>query len=461
MKKIFVLIPILLFSILYPLQASAASLSEVRSYVKNNYYGDINGDIYDATTINELMGMLDPYSVYFTKDEYSSFFQSIENETVGIGVVVSPHAKGVLVSQVIDGGPAAKAGLKAGDIITMANGVSLAGLSSDQAVNYIKGSEGTAVVLKVQHEDGSEDTYNLVRQTIQIPNVTSQLLYGNVGYIYMSSFSENGAKEVSNALKALKAKGAKQFIFDLRDNGGGYVTTAIEVISLFPKAKYAFYQHDANGVYLIEVADYLSYAASQYSKFSGNTSLLINGFSASASDMTAGAVKDQKLAKIYGSTSYGKGLMQTVDTFRDGSAIKLTIAEFRTPKGNIINKVGIKPDVETTTPLEAAHRDMITANLLGYKQMTSLTNVPTTKTFTVALSKNAATTVDANAIELVQLGGKNVAVTTKVNDSKISVTPVSKLEAGAQYMLIVHPKIKSPEGKLMKHGYYVDISVAK
>ena len=462
MKKLALIFTVLLMALSIPIQASAASLYEVRQALKNYYYGEVNGDIYDAQSIDELMQMIkDPYTVYFTSEEYRQFFQSIEQETVGIGVVVETHIQGIYISDVLANGPASTAGLKSGDIITHADGVSLVGISLSEAVGYITGDVNTSVTLTILRNDGSSNTVNLVRKTIQSPNTVSSLLYGNVGYIHLASFSEKAAEEVSNAIGNLKKQGATKFIFDLQNNGGGYVATAIDIISLFPNAKNAFVLHDVDGVTTYSVKQNMSYKARSYYKFPTDVSLLINGASASASDMTAGAIKDQKLGTIYGSTSYGKGLMQRIEPFRDGSALKVTTAEFRTPNGNVINEVGIKPDVETRTPIEAAHFDFIKSQLTKFKQLKALQNVPQNKTFTISLTKDVDAKSVANAIELVKLGGSSIDITTKVVGSKISVTPKQALTAQSQYVLVVHPTIKNTQGKALKTGRFMHITVAK
>lgn len=462
LKRFALILTVLFIALSVPLQASAASLYEVRQAVKNYYYGEVNGDLYDAQSIEELMQMIkDPYTVYFTQEEYRQFFQSIEQETVGIGVVIETHEKGVYITDVLANGPASSAGLKSGDIITHADSVSLVGMDLSSAVSYITGNENTSVTLTILRNDGSSNTVTLVRKTIQSPNIVSSLLYGNVGYIHLASFSKNAAKDVSNAIGNLKKQGASKFIFDLQNNGGGYVDTAIDIISLFPNAKNAFVLLDVDGITTFSVKDNMSYIARSYHKFPTDVSLLINGASASASDMTAGAVKAQKLGTIYGSTSYGKGLMQELIEFRDGSALKVTTAEFRTPNGNVINKIGIKPDVVTRTPIETAHFDIIKSQLTKFKELKPLQNVPQNKTFTITLSKDVNVKSVANAIELVKLGGQKINITTKVVGSKITVTPKQSLTADSQYILVVHPTIKNTQGKALKTGSFLHITVAK
>lgn len=462
MKRLALLLTIFIMALSVPLQASAASLYEVRKALKDNYYGELTGDIYDAQTINELMSMVkDPYTVYFTAEEYRQFFQSIEQQMVGIGVVIEANEKGVYISDVLNGGPASAAGLKAGDIITRVDNISLVGMSINNAVQYITGPENTSVTLTILRTDGTTNTLTLIRKTIQSPNVVSSLLYGNVGYIYLASFSDTAAKEVSDAIGQLKKAGATRFIFDIQKNGGGYVDTAIDMISLFPNAVNAFELIDNSGRYIYSISDSMSTEARYYNKFPQQVALLIDGGSASASEMTAAAVKDQQLAKIYGKTSYGKGLMQNIEGFQDGSALKVTSAEFRSPNGHVINKVGVKPDNETATPIQAAHFDLVKAQLKNYKALPALTDVPTTKTFTISFSKDVQASTVTNNIELVALGGQKIEISKAVKGSKITVTPATALLPGAQYALIVHPTMKDTKGKALKAGTYMQITVAK
>lgn len=462
MKKLSILVMIFIMALTVPLQASAASLYEIRKILREDYYGEFSGDIFDAQTIQELMSMVkDPYTVYFTSDEYRQFYQSIEQQTVGIGVVVNAHEKGVLVSEIISNGPAANAGIKAGDIITQANNVSLVGLPLNEAISHITGAENTTVSLQILRADGSTQSLSIVRKTIQTPNIVSSLLHGNVGYIYLASFSDNGALEVSNAVRKLKQLGATSFILDLQQNGGGYVETAIDLMSLFPNAQNAFQLIDHSGTYLYTIEDEKTYGAKYYEKFTKDVAVLINSGSASASEMLAAAVKDEKLATLYGSKSYGKGSMQNIEPFRDGSALKVTIAEFRSPMGNKINQVGILPDVATATPIEAAHYDLMTKPLTNYKELPALKDVPTSKQFTITFSSAIDASTLPESIELIELGAQAVTIETTVTNNKVVITPTEPLQQSKQYALIVHPTIKNEKGKLLKAGKYMHITVAK
>lgn len=453
MKKFVPFLLSLLILLTLPLQTMAASLDEVISIIESDYVGDIQGNLDSAKSIDEVMEMLDPYSAYFTAEEYNAFLDSVDLKTVGIGIVIEKHEKGILIVDVVETGSAINSGIEAGDIITEVDGKSTVNISTEEAQTLLLGEENTKVDLTILKKDGTIIHKLLTRQSFALPNVTTGLLYGNVGYIALSSFSEDGAKLVKEAYNDLVNQGATSFILDLQYNGGGYVATAEELIGLFPNASYAYKVKYSTGSEMIR-------AISQEVNFPKNTRLLVNRYSASASEMTAAALLDQDAAIIYGEQTYGKGTMQGFYQFRDGSVLKLTIAEFFGPKGTVVKDVGLTPDIVTkSNPLYQAHFDTIAANLSNYKKLPSLENVPTTKTFKVTFSKDIKQQIAENAVELVELGGDKVEVSLKANNAQLEVTPVEPLKAGSQYILIFHPTIQDIEGKNLKTGQYLHITV--
>lgn len=435
-------------------QAEANILDEAKSNVKTYYYGSINGNIDEATSLEQLMNMLDVHSNYYTEEEAIELLNSIEQTTVGIGIMVEQHPDGIIIMNVIEGGSAYNNGIKSGEIITHVDGISIKGYGVDMATSLIKGEEGTSVTLRIIRPDFTTYEVTLKRTAFSVPAVTSQLLYGNVGYISLSTFSENAAIQVKNAAVKLQELGATSFIFDLQNNTGGIVSTAQQVIGLFPNTKIAYIQHTKYFSQEIEPFD-LNF------KFPSHTRLLINRYSASASEMTAAALKDQKVATLYGERSYGKGTVQGFYALSNGGLLKLTQAEFRGPSNEIINNRGVLPDIETSTPLETAHFDQIKSNYNRYRPLKSFSNVPVDKVFEITFSKQVASTIDSNAIELVELGGNTVPVTLELNGTKLKVTPNHTLSYGKQYLLIVHPSLKSKQDKQLKYGYYSHITVTK
>lgn len=443
---------VLLFML--PLNTFASTLDDIKSIIESDYVGEIDGDLNGAKTIDEVIEMLDPYSDYFTKEEYESFTESVDMTSVGIGVVIQKHEKGILITDAVENGSAFKSGIEAGDIITAVDGKPIADLSIEEAQALIMGEENTRVIITILKEDGTSLEKSITRQKFSMPNVTSELLYGNVGYIAMNSFSEDGVQLIAQEYNELSNQGATSFILDLQYNGGGYVSTAEELIGMFPRAFNAYKLKLSTGTY-IERATF------QSSKFPINSRVLVNRFSASASEMTAAALLDQDAAILYGETTYGKGTMQGFYQLVDGSYLKLTVGEFTGPKGTPVKDVGVTPDIVTTTnPLYQAHFDAIKQNLTSYKQLSSLSNVSTTKTFKVTFSKELNKQINANAIKLVALGENElIDASYKINGKQLVITPNEKLVAGAQYMLIIHPTIKDANGKLLKSGIYLHVIV--
>ena len=451
MNKISLLLSLLIIFLL-PVTTSAAPLSEIKAYVEEHYVGDINGDLQQATTVEQVIDMLDPYSTYYTADQFNQFMNSINMTSVGIGIVIEQHEKGILIQDVIENGSAFTEGVEVGDIITHINGISTVGLSTSDASSRILGKENTTVTLTFLKQNGQSVTKTIMRKPFSLPNVTSKLLYENVGYISLASFSSDSALLIKEAIRDLTSQGAKSFILDLQNNGGGYVTAAGEVIGLLPGAKEAYTYEDASGEYVI-------HAQRQSVQFPTNTRVLINRYSASASEMTAAALVGQKAAILYGEQTYGKGTMQSFYELSDGSYLKLTMAKFAGPTETAINEVGVSPHIEATdNALYKAHYDTIVEQYPHYKEYPSLHNVPTSKTFSLNFN-NTVHIVPNGAIELVQLGKNSVDITIKKQGSTLAVTPTQPLVSGEQYMLIIHPTIKGSANNVLRKGSYLHITV--
>ena len=435
-----------------PFTVLGAPLDEAKQLVKDNYVGTIDGNLNSATTIDQLMDMLDPYSSFYTAEQFESFLNGIELSSVGIGVVIEKVESGIQITDLIDGGSAKSAGLKIGDIITEVEGTSTTVLTIDQASSRIKGAENTTVSLTILREDGTIIKKTLLRKAFSLPNVETELLYGNTGYISLHSFSNNTVSLVTKAIKDLKNKGAKTFIFDLQNNGGGYVTAAEQLIGMFPNAAYAYKLKEASGTSTVR-------AMKQATQFPEQTKMLVNKQSASSSEMAAAALVDQKAAKLYGQTTYGKGSMQAFYELEDGSFLKLTVGHFYGPNGTKINEVGIKPHVATVSnPLFQARYDTIAASLTTYKELPALKNVPLTKTFTATFSTTLANTINPAAVEFVELGGNVIDTTFKLAGQQLLVTPKQALVAGKEYALIIHPNVKAANGKTLKTGIYLHVT---
>ena len=436
--------------------SAAEPIDEIRTLIKDYYIEDVPASVLAKPTAQEITKHLDPYSAYMTAEEFADFSNGIEQQLVGVGIVLEEDVKGIKVLSVIQGGPADRAGIQAGDIIVNANGISLAGKSVQNAISLISGKENTTVTLNyISAETNSLVTKTLTRELIKLPNVEYKMLGGEIGYVRLNSFAQDSTKEVINAIE--KLSGAKGWIFDLRNNGGGYVSTAQEIAGLFPNVKNAFqlrYKTESPEIYAV---------IPQKVKFTEPTHILINEYSASASEMVSVSVKEQKGAALYGQTSYGKGSMQSLFELSDHSMLKLTTARFFSPGGIPVHEVGVTPTVETAEgqELTASHRDQLIAKYKGYQKLPTLKNVPVTKTFTVEMNmKMNWTALKAEDVQLIQLGGAEVPVDVKVaDDYKMTITPKEKLQSKGEYMLLIHPKWTSQNAKQMQKGIYLEATV--
>ena len=455
MKRFTVLAVIIIGLISAPISSLATPLQEVRDLVSEHYKGDVPSNIEAIDSIDEIMGQLDPYSTYFTREEFEAYTNAINNTTTGIGVTIEEHANGIQIVSTVEGGAAEQAGVSPGDIILSVDGISTIGMAIQQASSIITGKEGTTVQLQILKSNNTKEMYTITRKKFTIPVVTKELLAGGIGYIGMNSFSDNGAVLVQKAKAELQNLGATSFILDLRNNGGGYVHTAEELIGLFPNSPDAF-------KIITTKESTLTKSTKQTSLFPKNTKVLVNGYSASASEMTAAALLDQKSATLYGQKTYGKGSMQSFFSLSDESIVKLTVANFTGPKGTIIHKTGVKPDYETEVGHELllAHQDALVEVNKNYKKLSALHNVPITKQFTITFSEAVVQTTKQK-VELVKLGTPDtVPVKIEPKSSKqFVVTPTAPLEKGAAYLLLIHPTFQTNAGVMMKNGAYVEVTV--
>lgn len=313
------------------------------------YYGDIDLNNLDEEATKAAVNSLgDPYTVYMNKEEFDTFNQMLDSKYCGIGVVVSKESddKPLFVQSALKNSPAFYAGIETGDQITKVNNITLIGLTIEEATMLIKGEEGTELTVTVlDGETTIERDIKLTRQNIELPVIYSEILDNNIGYISLTTFSEGSGNKFSTELENLIKDGAKSLILDLRGNGGGYAAEA-EIIanSLLPK----------NSVVYSIVSKSQDTETIKTSVDGSDIPLvlLVDENSASASEIIAGAIKENNRGKLVGKTTFGKALVQTVIPNNNGSALKVTIARYFTPNGTDIQKSGIIPDyeVEIETP---------------------------------------------------------------------------------------------------------------
>ncbi|SHJ62792.1 S41 family peptidase [Parasporobacterium paucivorans] len=313
--------------------------------------------LYDVDTAKEAEGIYagltagldDPYTVYFTAQEYADLMESVSGSYSGIGVSVNQSEDGTItIIKLFEGSPGLEAGMKPGDIFYAIDGKKVEGSDLSTVVAGIKGEPGTTVDITVIR-DGSPIDFTVTRKDIEIPTIEYSMLENSVGYIYIAGFDTVTLPQFEAALNDLKAQGMKALIFDVRDNPGGSLDTVVGMLDLILPKGLIVYTEDKNGKRSEEKSD----AERQLTL---PISVLVNEHSASASEIFAAAIQDYGLGKVVGQTTYGKGVVQSIFPLEDGSALKLTVANYYTPKGNTIQGIGVKPDYEVAIP-EAAYED--------------------------------------------------------------------------------------------------------
>lgn len=318
------------------------TLASFRKIIDQKFLGEIDEQkILNETIKGYIKGLNDPYTEYMTKEEMEEFSQDVMGNFTGIGIYLTKDTgkNAVIVISPIKDTPAHKAGILPGDIITKVDGVSYTGEQLTEASNKIKGEIGTSVKLEVLR-DGKTMEFEVTREHIKINHVEAKVLENNIGYIEFNSFDEGCSKEFKEKIEELKTKNITSLVIDIRNNGGGLVTEALDIadfivekdatllITIDKKQKEEITKAKTDPIINIPVV------------------ILTNSSSASASEILAGALKDNNKATIVGEKTYGKGVIQELLTLTDGSGLKITTNEYFTPNRNKINKVGITPDVE-------------------------------------------------------------------------------------------------------------------
>lgn len=319
-----------------------AKMKKIEAVIDLYYYQeDTDKELLIEDAYKGMMASLgDPYSTYYSVEELNDLMEQSEGIYFGIGAYVSldtisGYAK---ISGVIEGTPAQEADLRDGDIIYEVDGVSAYGMELEEVVALIKGEEGTTVHLTLVR-DGEEDYVekDVVRRQIESPTVEYEMLENNQGYVQITEFDDVTADQFAEALAVLKEQGMQGMILDLRSNPGGNLTTVVDIARMMLPEGLIVYTEDRNG-------NRQEYNCDGKREFEFPLVVLINGYSASASEILAGAIQDYEIGTLLGTTTYGKGIVQQIVSLKDGSAVKLTVSSYYTPKGRNIHGIGIEPD---------------------------------------------------------------------------------------------------------------------
>lgn len=318
-------------------------ISGLKELIDAKYLGDVDDSKLEEGLYRGLIsGLDDPYSVYYDEEETKSLMESNEGEYCGIGAVLTRDTDTGIITlvQIYDDSPAMEAGLKADDILYKVEETEVTGEDLTEVVSHIKGEKGTEVRLTVLRGDDMEEvTVTAVRNTVQVQTVKHEMKSDGIGYVAVSEFDIVTYEQYKEALADLENQGMEGLIVDLRNNPGGNLDTVCDMLDLMLPEGLIVYTEDKEGNRDEKKSD-------EEKQFRLPLVVLMNGNSASASEIYAGAIQDYGIGEIVGTQSYGKGVVQQIYPMKDGTSVKLTIAEYFTPKGRNIDGKGITPDVE-------------------------------------------------------------------------------------------------------------------
>lgn len=350
----------------------------IQEIINENYLFEEDPEMVESGIFMGMMaGLGDPYSTYYTKEDFQDLMEnSIEGEYCGIGALISQNRSTMLmeVLRVFEGAPSEKAGMLPGDIITAVDGEDVSGMELDLVVsNYLKGEEGTEVIVTV-YRQSTEEYLDLVmtRENIETPTVEHEMLEDGVGYVLVTQFEGVTADQFCAAVEDLESQGMEKLIIDLRNNPGGLLDQAVEMAAyLLPEGTIVRteYKNGEGDEYFsrdgkLQASSTAGTKLSQYPMEDSHELdipivILVNGNSASAAEVFAGAMRDFDRAELVGTTTFGKGIVQSVIPFTDGDAIKITTAHYFTPSGYDLHGKGLEPDVEEELSEELAGQAVV------------------------------------------------------------------------------------------------------
>ncbi|MCD7922318.1 MAG: S41 family peptidase [Clostridiales bacterium] len=322
-------------------EETVEKIETLSAYIQSTYYEDVDVEDLREGLYTGLFDGLDSYSRYYTEEEYQDLLEStLEGTYCGIGASLQQDddTMTVTVVHVYDDSPAQEAGLQAGDVISMVDDYEASSMELSELVSFIRGEENTTVHL-ITYRNGEKIEYDIERRNLVFPTVTDDMLDGLVGYIAVSEFTDATTEQFTTALADLQGQGMESLIVDLRSNPGGVLATVCDILDEILPEGLILYTEDRDG-------NRVEYTTTDDTYLDVPLVVLVNENSASASEVFAGAIQDRDAGTIVGTTTYGKGVVQTVHRLADGSAFKVTTHKYYTPGGTCIQGIGITPDVE-------------------------------------------------------------------------------------------------------------------
>lgn len=325
-----------------------SEMDSLKGLLDKNFLFDYKDeDFYNGALKGMFANLGDPYTSYYPKDEFNKLMENLDGRYKGIGVTVSPSKEGMIkVVQVFENSPAKEAGMKSGDFIKSVEGNNFDAIELDKAVALIRGKAGTKVKIEVLRKSENKPDGELIPMLVERRDVTVDTVYSKVldlkgtkiGYLRLSAFDDITWDDFKDQYSKLKNSDIKGLVLDLRNNPGGSLDVCLNIADTFLDKGVIVTTEDKNGNVITEKSDETMDDIPM--------TVLINQNSASASEILAGAFKDRGRAKIVGTKSFGKGIVQKVFPLENGAGAKITISEYKTPSGNKINKIGVKPDIE-------------------------------------------------------------------------------------------------------------------
>ncbi len=327
-----------------------AKMQVIEDTISQNFLQNVDETIIqDGVYAGMVDALNDPYSTYYSQQELKEIQDKTEGIYYGIGAYVGTDEDTglALISGIIAGTPAEAAGLRVGDLIYKVGDTMIQDMDTSEVVSMIKGEEGTKVHLTIVREGASDYLeLDIERKKIESPTVNSEMKEGDIGYIQITEFDEVTTDQFAEALAVCKGSNMKGLVLDLRSNPGGNLNVVCDIARMILPEGMIVYTEDKEG----KRNEYTSDGKNQIQV---PMAVLVNGYSASASEILAGAIKDYGIGRLIGTTTFGKGIVQRIISLSDGSALKLTVSKYYTPKGNNIHKIGIKPDEEVKFDADA------------------------------------------------------------------------------------------------------------